>query len=190
MHGDFLGYRLSLRPRDVEESKATVVPIEDPSLTVRGGQVGREGRETKVRPQSPCLFMHTSVTPSSFCIDGQDDLQCTAGHRQSRKEPRRRAPFETTSTCMLTRLRIRFRRKWSSCNIQGRNYPPGFSRPDPILTYARPLGPRPPVATVCANMCSRTSSPFLYSSSKSRDCCALHRHVLHRSLISFLHMTD
>ena len=35
VHGDFLGYRLSLRPRDVEESKATVVPIEDPSLTVR-----------------------------------------------------------------------------------------------------------------------------------------------------------
>ena len=44
---------------------------------------GREGRETKVRPQSPCLFMHTSVTPSSFCIDGQDDLQCTAGHRHA-----------------------------------------------------------------------------------------------------------
>ena len=51
MHGDFLGYRLSFRPRDVDETKATVVPIEDPSLTVRrdeGKQAtlpeGREGR--------------------------------------------------------------------------------------------------------------------------------------------------
>ena len=67
VHGDFLGYRLSFRPRDVDESKATVVPIEDPSLTVRseeaGGQKGTEeggaerrggGKEgeTKVRPQS------------------------------------------------------------------------------------------------------------------------------------------
>ena len=47
VHGDFLGYRLSFRPRDVDESKATVVPIEDPSLTVRseeaGGQKGTEG---------------------------------------------------------------------------------------------------------------------------------------------------
>ena len=50
VHGDFLGYRLSFRPRDVDETKATVVPIEDPSLTVRRdeGQAtlpeGRGGR--------------------------------------------------------------------------------------------------------------------------------------------------
>ena len=46
MHGDFLGYRLSFRPRDVDESEATVVPIEDPLLTVRKGQrVLREAKE-------------------------------------------------------------------------------------------------------------------------------------------------
>ena len=86
MHGDFLGYRLSFRPRDVDETKATVVPIEDPSLTVRRDEgkqrclrEGEGGEETKVRPQSPCcLFMHTSVTPSLFCIDGQAELQCIA----------------------------------------------------------------------------------------------------------------
>ena len=45
MHGDFLGYRLSFRPRDVDESKATVVPIEDPSLTVRSEEGKRRRRE-------------------------------------------------------------------------------------------------------------------------------------------------
>ena len=49
VHGDFLGYRLSFRPRDVDETKATVVPIEDPSLTGRPDTRGkqrclREGR--------------------------------------------------------------------------------------------------------------------------------------------------
>lgn len=35
VHGEFLGYRLTYRPRDVDESKAIVVPLEDQAITVR-----------------------------------------------------------------------------------------------------------------------------------------------------------
>ena len=65
MHGDFLGYRLSFRPRDVDETKATVVPIEDPSLTVRRDTrasnvacgKGREGRRRKCDPNRPAAYL-------------------------------------------------------------------------------------------------------------------------------------
>ena len=64
----------------------------------RGG-LGRE-EETKVRPQSPCLFMHTSVTPSFFCIDGQVDLQCTAGRKSSLADATSSIRnYYSTSTC-------------------------------------------------------------------------------------------
>ncbi len=35
IHGDFLGYRLTYRPRDVGEERAEVVELEDPKATVR-----------------------------------------------------------------------------------------------------------------------------------------------------------
>ena len=110
MHGDFLGYRLSFRPRDVDETKATVVPIEDPSLTVRrdeGQATLPEGGETKVRPQSPCcLFMHTSVTPSLFCIDGQAELQCIAVPVGQGAPCEPENPYIDMLTRSTTRLRL------------------------------------------------------------------------------------
>ncbi len=35
IHGDFLGYRLTYRPRDVSEDKAEVITIDDPEMNVR-----------------------------------------------------------------------------------------------------------------------------------------------------------
>jgi len=34
IHGEFLGYRISYRPRDVGAAKAVEVPIENPKATV------------------------------------------------------------------------------------------------------------------------------------------------------------
>ncbi len=34
IHGEFLGYRLSFRPRDVDEEMAEVITIEDPMANV------------------------------------------------------------------------------------------------------------------------------------------------------------
>ena len=35
IHGEFLGYKISYRPRDVSEVKAVDIPIENPRATVR-----------------------------------------------------------------------------------------------------------------------------------------------------------
>ena len=38
IHGEFLGYKISYRPRDVGEAKAVEIPIDNPRATVRNWQ--------------------------------------------------------------------------------------------------------------------------------------------------------
>ena len=38
IHGEFLGYKISYRPRDVSEVKAVDIPIENPRATVRSSK--------------------------------------------------------------------------------------------------------------------------------------------------------
>ena len=35
IHGEFLGYKISYRPRDISEAKSVDIPIENPRATVR-----------------------------------------------------------------------------------------------------------------------------------------------------------
>ena len=51
IHGEFLGYKISYRPRDVSEAKAVEIPIDNPKATV-----------SKRGP-----FLHFSLRDRSYC---------------------------------------------------------------------------------------------------------------------------